>query len=234
MNIFFQSDLSSGINSLNEEESKHCLRVLRLKENDRINLIDGKGTFCEAVIVRADAKRCEYEIIERIPEYNKRNFNLTIAIAPTKNNERFEWFLEKATEIGIDQIIPIVCRYSERKDIKTDRLEKIIISAVKQSQKAYIPKLEPVIKFEEFIKTPFPEDKFIAHCFNEEKQLLKNIARPGTDSLICIGPEGDFSPNEVEMALNKGFKPVSLGNSRLRTETAGLVACHTLNLLNEK
>lgn len=234
MNIFFQSDLSTGINSLNEEESKHCLRVLRLKENDRINLIDGKGTFCEAVIVHADAKRCEYEIIERIPEYNKRNFNLTIAIAPTKNNERFEWFLEKATEIGIDQIIPIVCRYSERKDIKTDRLEKIIISAVKQSQKAYIPKLEPVIKFEEFIKTPFPGDKFIAHCFNEEKQLLKNIARAGTDSLICIGPEGDFSPHEVEMALNKGFKPVSLGNSRLRTETAGLVACHTLNLLNEK
>lgn len=234
MNIFFQSDLSTGINSLNEEESRHCLRVLRLKENDRINLIDGKGTFCEAVIVCADAKRCEYEIIERIPEYNKRNFNLTIAIAPTKNNERFEWFLEKATEIGIDQVIPIICRYSERKDIKTDRLEKIIISAVKQSQKAYIPELKPVTKFEEFIKTPFSGDKFIAHCFNEEKQLLKNIARAETDSLICIGPEGDFSTHEVEMALNKGFKPVSLGNSRLRTETAGLVACHTINLLNGK
>lgn len=234
MNIFYQSDLSVQINTLNEEESKHCLRVLRLKENDRIHLIDGKGTFCEAVITRADAKRCEYEIIKKIPDYNKRNFNLTIAIAPTKNNERFEWFLEKATEIGIDQIIPIICRYSERKDLKPDRMEKIIISAVKQSQKAYIPVLKPVIKFEEFIKIPFQGDKFIAHCFNEEKQLLKNQVVMGANSLVCIGPEGDFSITEVEMALKQGFKPVSLGNSRLRTETAGVVACHTVNLLNEK
>jgi 16S rRNA (uracil1498-N3)-methyltransferase len=144
-----------------------------------------------------------------------------------------EWFLEKATEIGIDQIIPVICRYSERKEMKTERLEKIIISAVKQSQKAYLPKLENVIKFEDFIKKPFQGKKFIAHCYNEEKKSLKDEITQGENVLICIGPEGDFSPSEIDMALNSGFIPVSLGNSRLRTETAGLVACHTANLLNE-
>jgi len=234
MNIFYQSDLSLQTNSLSEEESRHCTRVLRLKEGDHINLIDGKGTFCEAVIKKADTRNCEYEIVNRISEYGKRNFNLTIAIAPTKNNERFEWFLEKATEIGIDRIIPVICRYSERKELKIDRLEKIIISAVKQSQKAYVPILSPVMKFQEFIKMPFAGDKFIAHCYiNEERLLLKNKVKPGTDSLICIGPEGDFSSAEVDAATELGFIPISLGNSRLRTETAGVVACHTVNLLNE-
>jgi 16S rRNA (uracil1498-N3)-methyltransferase len=233
MNIFFQSDLSNKYNNLNEEESRHCMKVLRLREGDVINLIDGKGTFCEAVIKKADPRKCEFEILKTIPEYNKRKFRLTVAIAPTKNIERLEWFLEKATEIGIDQIIPVICRYSERKEMKTERLEKIIISAVKQSQKAYLPKLENVIKFEDFIKKPFQGKKFIAHCYNEEKKSLKDEITQGENVLICIGPEGDFSPSEIDMALNSGFIPVSLGNSRLRTETAGLVACHTANLLNE-
>ncbi len=233
MNIFYKPDLSLQIDSLNEEESRHCSRVLRLSEGDKINLIDGKGSFCEAIIKKADSKICAYEIINRISDYGKRNFSLSIAIAPTKNNERFEWFLEKSTEIGIDQIFPIICRYSERKELKTDRMEKIIISAVKQSQKAFLPILKPVINFQDLVKMPFTGDKFIAHCYEEAKQPLKNVLGIGVNSLICIGPEGDFSPTEIDTALNQGFLPISLGNSRLRTETAGLVACHTVNLLNE-
>jgi 16S rRNA (uracil1498-N3)-methyltransferase len=158
---------------------------------------------------------------------------LTIGVAPTKNIDRFEWFLEKSTEIGIDRVIPLLCRYSERKEIKPERLEKVMVSAMKQSIKAYLPVLSPLQTFKEAIKSQFSGQKFIAHCYEGEKQLLRDAVVRGKDVLILIGPEGDFSNEEVELAINEGFVPISLGNSRLRTETAALVACHTVNLINE-
>ena len=147
--------------------------------------------------------------------------------------ERIEWFLEKATEIGINRVTPLLCRYSERKEIKNDRLEKVMVSAMKQSLKAYLPQLDELTKLNEFIRQPFEGQKFIAHCEEQHRELLKNAIKSGGNYLILIGPEGDFSTEEIELALNAGFLPVSLGDSRLRTETAGVVACHTFNLLNE-
>jgi 16S rRNA (uracil1498-N3)-methyltransferase len=161
------------------------------------------------------------------------NFEVHIAIAPTKNIERMEWFLEKATEIGVTRVTPLLCRYSERKEIKHDRLEKVMVSAMKQSLKAYLPKLDELTKFNELINQPFSGQKFIAHCDDQHRDLLRNLVEPNRDYLILIGPEGDFSSEEIEMAMQAGFLPVSLGNSRLRTETAGVVACHTFNLLNQ-
>lgn len=234
MHLFYTPNLQIPIHKLSEEESKHCSRVLRLTEGDKISLTDGKGLFCEAVIKNASPKACIIEIATKISEYGKRNFNLSIAIAPTKNIERFEWFIEKVTEIGIDTIVPLVCRFSERKEIKPERLEKVIVSAMKQSQKAYLPELAPLQNFKQFIKKPFDGEKYIAHCINSDKRLLKNLVETGDNILILIGPEGDFSPEEVELALSEGFIPVSLGDSRLRTETAGVVACHTVNLINQK
>jgi 16S rRNA (uracil1498-N3)-methyltransferase len=232
--LFYTPDLRFPFHTLSEEESKHCTRVLRLSVGDTIFLTDGKGLFCEAVITDASSKTCIIEIIKKTPEYGKRDFILSIAIAPTKNIERFEWFLEKATEIGIDEIIPLICRFSERKEIKPERLEKVMISAMKQSQKAYLPFLSPPQRFKDFIIKPFSGDKFIAHCINSEKYPLRNLINQNQNVLVLIGPEGDFSPEEVEMAIAGGFIPVSLGESRLRTETAGLVACYTANLINQK
>ena len=163
----------------------------------------------------------------------KPNFRVHIAIAPTKNIERIEWFLEKATEIGINRVTPLLCRFSERKEIKAERLEKVMISAMKQSLKAYLPQLDELTRFNEFIQQPFDGQKYIAHCDNQHRDLLRNKVIPGQNYLILIGPEGDFSTEEIELALKHGFQPVSLGESRLRTETAGLVACHTVNLLNQ-
>jgi len=234
MHLFYTPDLQHKIHQLSEEESKHCNRVLRLSAGDGIFLTDGQGTFYEALIRDTNPKACSFEITKIIQEYGKREFKLNIAIAPTKNIDRFEWFLEKVTEIGIDEIIPFICRYSERKEIKSERLEKVVVSAMKQSQKAYLPDLLPIQKFKEFIYKPFDGDKFIAHCINNEKNRLKNLIRQGGNVLILIGPEGDFSSEEIEMALSAGFTPVSLGDSRLRTETAGVVACHTVNLINQK
>jgi 16S rRNA (uracil1498-N3)-methyltransferase len=234
MHLFYTPEIQHKIHILSEEESKHCTKVLRLAEGNTLFLTDGKGLFCEAVIKNANPKACTIEIINQTQEFGKRVFGLNIAIAPTKNTERFEWFLEKATEIGIDEIIPLICRFSERKELKPERLEKVIISAMKQSQKAYLPKISPVQKFREFIKRPFIGEKYIAHCISNNKRLLKNLIMPGENVLILIGPEGDFSPEEVEMAISEGFIPVSLGDSRLRTETAGVVACHTVNLINQR
>jgi 16S rRNA (uracil1498-N3)-methyltransferase len=233
MHLFYTPDLRFPFHTLSEEESKHCTIVLRLSEGDEIYLTNGKGVFCKAVIRNVSSKACASEISWKIEEYGKRKFNLSIAIAPTKNIERFEWFAEKSTEIGIDEIIPLNCRFSERKEIKKERLEKVIIAAMKQSQKAYLPSLSAVQKFKDFIIKPFSGDKFIAHCIKGEKNLLSNLVKPTNNLLILIGPEGDFSPEEVELAINEGFIPVSLGDSRLRTETAGVVACNTANLINQ-
>jgi len=233
MHIFYTPELSGNTYTLDETESKHCVRVLRLEKGDEITLVDGRGGFFTAEITDPNPKRCAVKVIKSELNFGRRNFQIYIAIAPTKNIERLEWFLEKATEIGINRVTPLLCRYSERKEIKTERLEKVMVSAMKQSLKAYLPQLDELTKFNEFIRQPFDGQKFIAHCEEQHRELLKNAIQSGKNYLILIGPEGDFSTEEIESALNAGFLPVSLGDSRLRTETAGVVACHTFNLLNE-
>lgn len=233
MHLFYTPDLQDDIYRLNEEESKHCVRVLRLTEGDNLFLVDGKGLYSEAVITDAHPKACMLKVVNRQYNYGKKDFQLTIGVAPTKNIDRYEWFLEKATEIGIDAIIPLVSRHSERKEIKPERLEKVMVSAMKQSIKAYLPVLKPLQTFKETIKRPSTGLRFIAHCNEGEKVLLRDVVKKGKDVLILIGPEGDFSVEEVEMAIKEGFIPISLGDARLRTETAALVACHTVNLINQ-
>lgn len=233
MHIFYTPEISGNTYTLNETESKHCVRVLRLEKGDEITLVDGRGGFFTVEIADPNPKRCSVNVIKSELNFGLRNFQVHVAIAPTKNIERIEWFLEKATEIGINRVTPLLCRYSERKEIKTDRLEKVMVSAMKQSLKAYLPQLDPLTKFNDFISQPFDGQKFIAHCDEQHRDLLKTMVAPNLNYLILIGPEGDFSSEEIEMAINAGFHPVSLGNSRLRTETAGVVACYTFNLLND-
>lgn len=232
MQIFYTPDIA--VNSeLPEEEAGHCIRVLRLTEGDEILLTDGKGSFYKAAISRAHPKHCEVSILESWRQPALWNGRIHVAVAPTKNMDRMEWFAEKATEIGIDAITCLHCRFSERKEVKTSRLEKILISAMKQSQKAILPQLEGMTDFKTFVGRPFKGRKFIAHCEDGKKTLLKRAYHPGEDVLVLIGPEGDFSPEEIHLALENGFEPISLGESRLRTETAALVACHTIHVLNE-
>ena len=233
MHIFYTPDIKSDRYSLNEEESKHCIRVLRLKIGDEISLIDGQGGFYIAEITKEHPKRCEVKVIQTEKEYGKRDYYLSMAVAPTKSIDRFEWFLEKSTEIGIDEFIPIITHQSERKVIKPARLNKRIVSAVKQSLRAYKPKLNDLTKFKDIINTDFQGKKLIAHCFDTPKPYLKDLVKKGEKVLILIGPEGDFTLEEVEQAKSKGFEEISLGESRLRTETAGIVAVHTLELVNQ-
>ncbi len=232
MTLFYCPTISTAA-ILSEEESQHAVKVLRLQAGDEISVVDGVGGFHKAIITNPHPKHCGFEITETNAEFGKRNYRLHIAIAPTKNIERLEWFIEKATEIGIDEITPLICRFSERKIVKEERLEKIIVSAAKQSVKAYFPKLNPLCTFDELIKSHQATQKFIAHCYEEDKKLLQTEISNSSDALILIGPEGDFSKEEVEKAISNGFVPVSLGNSRLRTETAGVVACHTVALINQ-
>ncbi len=231
MALFYVPNIALSV--LPEEESQHAVKVLRLQNGDKITLVDGVGGYYEARITNPHPKHCGFEIIETKPEFGKRDYKLHIAIAPTKNIERLEWFIEKATEIGIDEITPIICRFSERKIVKEERLEKIIVSAAKQSLKAYFPQLNPLCTFDELMKNHQADQKFIAHCYEQDKRLLQTEIKKSTDVLILIGPEGDFSLEEVEKAIAGGFVPVSLGDSRLRTETAGVVACHTVALINQ-
>jgi len=233
MNIFYTPDLSGNEYTLSEDESKHCVRVLRMCVGDVIQLVDGRGGFYEAEIVDDNPKRCSVKVTEHKKNFGKRDYHLHIACAPTKNIERYEWFLEKATEIGIDEITPIDCEHSERTVVKSERLNKVLVSAMKQSIKAYLAKLNEVISFPELASQKFSGEKYIAHCNNGEKKLLKDLYTKGSNVLILIGPEGDFTNSEVEFAKQNGFKEISLGNSRLRTETAAIVACHTVNLINE-
>ena len=231
MQLFYCPEVFEGDLHLSSDESKHCVKVLRKQEGDLIHLIDGKGSFYEVRISLVSQKKVLFEIIKKWKD-KPLTYSLHIAIAPTKNNDRFEWFLEKATEIGIDEITPIICAHSERKVIKHERMEKIILSATKQSLKAHLPILNPAISFKEFLSKKHTLDCFIAHCEEQDKTTLQSIVTK--NSLILIGPEGDFSSKEIDLALAKGFKPVSLGDSRLRTETAGIVACHTIALHHEK
>lgn len=232
MHLFYTPDILSAT-ELPEEEAGHCLRVLRLGQGDEIMLTDGKGYFYRAVITAATGKRCLVAVEEALPEQKGWAGRIHIAVAPAKNMDRNEWFAEKATEIGFDELTFLDCRFSERRVIKTERIEKVLVSAMKQSLKATLPVLNGMTAFDCFINQDFKGRKFIAHCREGVKQPLQQIACKGEEALVLIGPEGDFSPEEVEAALSHGFIPVSLSNSRLRTETAALVACHTLNLINQ-
>ena len=233
MHLFYTSDIPGPVVHLDETESKHVVRVLRLTKGDSIQLVDGKGNLHEAKINKIYPRKCEVEIIKTQTDFGKRKHYLHMAVAPTKNIDRFEWFLEKATEIGIDQITPILCENSERKVIKNKRLQKIIIAAMKQSLKAYLPKLNPLTPVKDILSAGVDGKKYIAHCYKQTKRQFKDEVANSLSSLILIGPEGDFSESEIQTALQNNFIPVSLGNSRLRTETAAVVACHTVNLLNE-
>lgn len=233
MNIFYCPEILNGQTTLDKEESGHAVRVLRMKEGDDLIIVDGKGGFYKAKIINANPNQCGFEIIEKKENYGKRNFYLHIAIAPTKNFDRTEWFLEKATEIGIDEITFLNCEKSERRVVKPERAEKIVVSAMKQSVKAFLPRVNEMVDFKKFIKSKSAEAKFIAHCRDGEKQNLKDYISNRMNILILIGAEGDFSEAEVKLATENGFASVSLGASRLRTETAGVVACHTVNLLND-
>ncbi len=236
MQLFYDPNIVSSQTTytLNDEESKHCIRVLRLTVNDIIHITDGKGNMFRCRIDDPAPKKCTVIIEEQTKNYNQPCYKLTMAVAPTKANERYEWFVEKATEIGIYSIIPVICFQSERRTIKTERIERVANSAMKQSLKAYMPIIEEPIKFSELIGRPFDGDKFIAHC-NADSQiaLLKELANPKRDTLILIGPEGDFSVSEVELARQHGFKTISLGDTRMRTETAAIAATHTLFFINQ-
>jgi len=231
MHLFYTPDIDQKL-ELPSEEATHAIRVLRLQIGDKITLTDGKGYFYDAEISMADNKHCLLNILEKREQPRLWQGHLHIALAPTKNMDRNEWFAEKATEIGIDEITFLNCRYSERKVIKTDRIEKILVSAIKQSLKARMPQLHELTDFARFVQQPFQGQRFIAHCYPGEKPLLKNIIKPGEDAVVMIGPEGDFSEEEVRLAQQNGFQAISLGPSRLRTETAALAAVHIMNLYN--
>jgi 16S rRNA (uracil1498-N3)-methyltransferase len=232
MHIFYIPDISADIIKLGPDESKHAIRALRLVKGSLVRAVDGIGGLYTAEIIDPDYKNCCLKIIEFQKEYGRKNFYLHIGIAPTKNIDRFEWFLEKSAEIGIDEITPILSDHSERKKINPDRLEKILVSAIKQSVKAYLPKLNKLTIFNDLINSCNHNNKYIAHCHEGNKPHLKDIIDENSDNIVLIGPEGDFSPQEIQEADKKGFRSVSLGPSRLRTETAGVVACHIVNLVN--
>ena len=235
MYLFYTPDIETSC-FLSEEESAHCVRVLRYDRGDEILLTDGRGTTYHARITNPHPRHCEFEILSQEKQEKTHNIYLHVAIAPTKNIERLEWMVEKCTEIGVDEITPLLCRFSERKNLRNDRLEKIILSAAKQSLTPYLPKLNELTDFGTLIQEYGGNediDKYIAHCYKDEKRELKDALRKGRDVLILIGPEGDFSEEEITFALNNGFKAISLGKERLRTETAALIATVITSTINK-
>lgn len=236
MQLFYNPNISETANEVafDKEESRHIIKVLRMKEGDTFKITNGKGSFFDAEIISANPKGCLVKIIsgEIQPPLP---YQLHLAVAPTKLNDRYEWFLEKATEIGITEITPIICDHSERKTIKPERYEKILQSAMKQSLKAYLPVLNEAVSFKDFVTSENTSEglKYIAHCEETDKKSLKSVLLPKKKTTILIGPEGDFSSEEIELAKKSGFIPVALGESRLRTETAAVVACHSVAFVNE-
>ena len=223
MHSFFTQNISNEV-TLSEIESKHAIKVLRMASGSMVRIIDGKGSEGQGLISDAHPKRCQIQI-KSIVYNEKPTCEIAIALAPTKNNDRTEWFLEKATEIGITHFIPLICENSERKKFNNERWNKVAISALKQSQRLWLPTISLPIKLNEFVKENTYKNRFIAHCEDGDKKELKDYLDITKDQLIIIGPEGDFSPNEIELALKNSFTAVSLGDNRLRTETAGIVAC---------
>ncbi|WP_304144160.1 16S rRNA (uracil(1498)-N(3))-methyltransferase [Mesoflavibacter zeaxanthinifaciens] len=234
MQLFYNSDISEQNNTFTfpKDESRHIVKVLRKKVGDTLYITNGKGFLFTAKITTADQKNCVVSI-ENSKFKKPTDYKLHLAVAPTKMNDRYEWFLEKATEIGITSITPIFCDHSERKNVKLDRFEKILQSAMKQSLHLYLPTLNQPISFKDYINKDFSGDLFIAHCEETDKKSLKNEIKTNTETTILIGPEGDFSVNEIETAIKNKFIPVTLGNTRLRTETAAIVACHSVAFINE-
>jgi 16S rRNA (uracil1498-N3)-methyltransferase len=235
MQVFYAPEIYGNDYTLNETESKHCVKVLRLAAGVPVKLIDGKGNLYEGVIADPNPKKCLITITNVLNDFEKRDYKLHIAISPLKNSERFEWFVEKSVEIGIGEITPLVCHRTEKQSIKIERIEKIIISAMKQSLKAVDTILNPPRSFNEFIsELPNNSVKMIAHCnesFNN-RVSVSQVCKKGDDAIILIGPEGDFTEDEIEAAIQRNFVPVHLGKSRLRTETAGIVACHSVYFIN--
>ncbi|MHC5354485.1 16S rRNA (uracil(1498)-N(3))-methyltransferase [Myroides sp. LJL115] len=235
MQLFYSPDINQDQDTFtfDKEESKHIVRVLRKKSGDILHVSDGKGTLFTTQITLESDKKCVTKIIDfRKDPLTKHHIH--IAVAPTKMNERYEWFLEKATEIGVNEITPIICEHSERKIVKMERFEKIVQSAMKQSLQNYLPKLNEPISLKDFLNQEFSGDLYIAHCEEDkEKTLLKNAITPDKNYLLLIGPEGDFSTKEIKQAIEKGFTPVSLGHTRLRTETAAVVGVHSFVFANQ-
>ncbi len=235
MRLFYDSDISGDFHVLKQEESHHCTKVLRLKKGDELYITDGLGKLYSCEIAEIHQKKTLVKINSKTNGKDKRDYRLHIAIAPTKSNDRIEWFVEKSTEIGIDEITPIICKNSERKIVKNPRLNKVAESAMKQSYKTYHPVINEQLSFVDFIKQNFGStEKFIAHCEEHtDKVYLGNLIKKSGNYLILIGPEGDFNSEEIKMAKDAGFIPVSIGKSRLRTETAGVVSCDICSIVNQ-
>ena len=234
MQLFYNPDINenSDFFAFDKEESKHIIKVLRKKDTDILFVTNGLGFLFKTEITLATDTKCTVKIVSFEKE-KPLPYQLHLVVAPTKMNDRFEWFLEKATEIGISEITPIICDHSERKQIKTDRFDKIILSAMKQSNQLYLPKLNEPLAFKDFINIKTQGLQLIAHCEENEKKSLKDVIKPNKNITMLIGPEGDFSIKEIQLALDHNYIPVSLGNTRLRTETAAVVACHSVAFINE-
>lgn len=234
MQLFYNPDIDEQTQQLvfSREESKHIVKVLRKSVGDILQITNGKGWLFNAQIIMADIKNCVATITSKTFQ-EKKGYELHLAVAPTKMNDRYEWFLEKATEIGVDTITPLICDHSERKVIKTDRFEKILQSAMKQSLHYYIPVLKEPVQFNDYISQDFTGQKFIAHCEESDRKSLKHELNSNQKITILIGPEGDFSVKEIQTAIKNQFIPVTLGTTRLRTETAAVVACHSVAFVNE-
>lgn len=238
MQLFYAPEICPPDHTLNEEESKHCIRVLRLACGDELHLTDGRGTLYRCRIVTADPRRCRVEVVDSVSEFERLPYRLTMAVAPTKNADRFEWFLEKATEVGVTEFIPLETAHSERHVFKPERASKVITAAMKQSLKAYRPHLQGLTSFDAFVREPFAGRRLIAHCGPAQspagKCYLADTLRAHEDVQILIGPEGDFSPAEVALALEHGFEEITLGSQRLRTETAAIAATVMVSVVNNQ
>ncbi len=232
MHVFYKPDIREGLLELDPEESRHCVKVLRMGPGDEVMITNGAGMSFRAVLAEAHPKACLVEVPAEGIASPGRPFSLHLAVAPTKNIDRFEWLLEKATECGVDQITPILCDNSERTVVKPERLEKILVAAMKQSQRSWLPILNPAQSLKSFLSIPFAGKKVVAHCAPGKKKRLEDCYAKGEDVLMLIGPEGDFSPEEIEYTMNKGFHAITIGDYRLRTETAALTLCIQANTLN--
>ncbi|MBX2898747.1 MAG: 16S rRNA (uracil(1498)-N(3))-methyltransferase [Cyclobacteriaceae bacterium] len=230
MNLFYQPAIPRGVHALDEDESWHAVKVLRMQVGDVLLLTDGAGCFYKARITNTASRTCTFEITDTIAQ-QPRNYRITLAVAPTKNADRMEWLVEKATEVGVEEIHFMRCQNSERKTLNTERLVKIAVSAMKQSGQCVLPAIYPIKPFAEIVALQ-ADQKFIGYVNSTNSHLLKYAAQPAKSYLVLIGPEGDFRPDELKVALQNGFGMISLGSNRLRTETAALVACQTLNFVN--
>ncbi|MBT3546905.1 MAG: 16S rRNA (uracil(1498)-N(3))-methyltransferase [Flavobacterium sp.] len=235
MQLFYNSTIDKNTLQITFDkiESRHIVKVLRKKEGDAIYITNGKGQVFNCKITIANDKKCLVSILSKEEKKQFKDYYLHVAIAPTKNNDRLEWFIEKATEIGIDEITPIICQNSERKIIKKERLEKIIVAAMKQSLKFYLPKLNEAVSFSEFLKKKQKGNIYIAHCEESEKKYLKSVVKPKDSVTILVGPEGDFTVTEISESIAKNHIPITLGTTRLRTETAALVAVQNISFINQ-